>query len=54
MQAARDEISHWAEFDHVIVNQDFEVALASVRAVLDAARTARVRMPGLSAFVAAL
>ena len=54
MQAARDEISHWAEFDHVIINQEFEVALASVRAVLDAARTARIRMPGLSAFVAGL
>ncbi|MDP9096101.1 MAG: guanylate kinase [Pseudomonadota bacterium] len=54
MQAARDEISHWAEFDHVIINQEFGVALTSVRAVLDAARTARTRLPGLSAFVAAL
>ncbi len=54
MQAARDEISHWAEFDHVIVNQHFDTALGAVRAVLEAARTARTRQPGLSEFVAGL
>ncbi len=54
MQAARDEISHWAEFDHVLVNRDLAHATATVRCVLEAARCARVRLPGLSAFVAAL
>lgn len=54
MQAARDEISHWAEFDHVVVNQHFDTALGAVRAVLQAARTARTRQPGLSEFVAGL
>lgn len=54
MQAARDEISHWAEFDHIVVNQDFDMALGNVRSVLHAARTARPRLPGLSAFVAGL
>lgn len=54
MQAARDEISHWAEFDHVVVNQNFDTALAGVRAVLMASRSARTRQPGLSAFVAGL
>ncbi len=54
MQAARDEISHWAEFDHVVVNQEFETALGAVRAVLQASRTARSRQPGLSEFVAGL
>ena len=54
MQAARDEISHWAEFDHVVVNQEFDAALEEVRAVLAASRTARTRQPGLSAFVAGL
>ncbi len=54
MQAARDEISHWAEFDHVVINRDLEQATAIVRCVLQAARCARVRQPGLSAFVAGL
>ncbi|MDT7949920.1 MAG: guanylate kinase [Acetobacteraceae bacterium] len=54
MQSARDEIGHWAEFDHVIVNERFETALESVRAVLLAARSSRQRQPGLSAFVAGL
>jgi guanylate kinase len=54
MQAARDEISHWGEFDHVVINRDLEIATASVRCVLHAARCARVRQPGLSEFVASL
>ncbi len=54
MQAARDEISHWSEFDHVVVNQEYDAALDAVRAVLQASRTARTRQPGLSAFVAGL
>ena len=54
MQAARDEICHWEEFEHVIINQHFESALDAVRSVLKASRTARVRQPGLSAFVAGL
>ena len=47
MQAARSEISHWPEFDHVVVNDSFEAALAAVRAVLHAARTAVSRQMGL-------
>ena len=51
MSLARDEISHWPEFDHVVVNADFEQAVASVRAVLHAARLATVRQTGLANFV---
>ena len=51
MDAARSEMSHWAEFDHVVVNADLDHAIADVRAVLQAARTARGRQPGLAAFV---
>ena len=51
MDEARSELSHWAEFDHVVVNGDLDHAIADVSAVLHAARTARGRQPGLAAFV---
>jgi guanylate kinase len=52
MQAARSEMSHVDEFDHVIVNRDFATAVAEVRAVLHAARSATARLTGLAGFVA--
>jgi guanylate kinase len=54
MAAARGEISHWADFGHVLVNRDFAETVAAVRAVLLAARTRRERQPGLAGFVAEL
>jgi len=54
MAAARDEIAHWDEFDHVLVNEDFSATVAAVRAILHAARTARARQPWLPGFVAGL
>ncbi len=54
MQAARAEVAHWHEFDHVIVNDDLDRAIAAVRCVLRAARTATRRQPGLRSFVAQL
>jgi guanylate kinase len=54
MQVALDEISHWAEFDHVVVNDDLPVAIGAVRAVLHAARVATRRLPGLRKFIAGL
>jgi guanylate kinase len=38
MRAARAEISHYGEFDHVLVNDDLQSCIESVRAVLLAAR----------------
>ena len=54
MRLARDEIAHWREFDHVLVNDDLDQAVAAVRSVLHAARIATVRQHGLPAFVANL
>ena len=54
MSAARGELAHWDEFDHVLVNEDFDVTVAAVRAVLHAARTHRSRQPWLPAFAATL
>lgn len=54
MARARDEISHCAEFDHVLVNDDFARTVEETRAALHAARTAVPRLVGLSAFRAKL
>ncbi|PHK95894.1 guanylate kinase [Pseudoroseomonas rhizosphaerae] len=51
MRAARDEISHWADFDHVLVNSDFHETVAEVRAIIHAARSARARQPWLPGFI---
>ena len=51
MQLARDEIGHWQEFDHVVVNEDFDRAVATVRSVLHAARSVTVRQTGLQRLV---
>jgi guanylate kinase len=54
MAAARDDIVHWDEFDHVLVNQEFSEALAAVRAILHAGRCHRTRQPWLPGFVGSL
>ncbi len=35
MQDARAEISHWAEFDHLVVNEDFDTALEELLAIIN-------------------
>jgi guanylate kinase len=54
MAAAQDEMSHAGEFDHVLVNRDFDTAVAAARAVLHAARLETQRLVGLSAFMSEL
>jgi guanylate kinase len=51
MTKATEEMSHWAEYDYVVVNTDLEQAFADVRAILAAERLKRERQPGLSTFV---
>jgi guanylate kinase len=54
MAAASSEISHWAEYDYVIVNADLAESSAGLRAILAAERHRRDRMTGLSTFVRGL
>jgi guanylate kinase len=54
MAKAAGEISHWPEYDYVIVNRDVDVAHAEIKAVLHAERARRTRQIGLSEFVSAL
>jgi guanylate kinase len=54
MAAAQDEMSHAGEFDHVLVNRDFETAVTAARAVLHAARLETRRLIGLDAFLSQL
>jgi guanylate kinase len=51
MARAVDEISHWGEYDYVIVNADLEASLAGLRSILNAERLKRERLLGLSDFV---
>jgi guanylate kinase len=54
MAEAAREISHWAEYDYVIVNHDLETSDREIRAILEAERLKRKRRTGLTAFVRAL
>jgi guanylate kinase len=51
MAKAAGEMSHWPEYDYVIVNSDKNRAFAEVRAILAAERLKRERQVGLSDFV---
>jgi guanylate kinase len=52
--AASGEISHWPEYDYVIVNEHVEESFATLSAILTAERNKRARMRGLMEFVRAL
>ena len=52
MSRAASEISHWGEYDYVLVNDDFDACLEQIRSILRAERTRRSRRKSyLSAFV---
>lgn len=54
MAKSRDEISHWAEYDYVLVNREVEATFADLVAIVTAERLKRDRQVGLSSFVRAL
>ncbi len=54
MRKSRDEISHWAEYDYVLVNDDLDATEGDLRAILTAERLRRDRRPALGPFVKAL
>jgi len=54
MMKSSDEMSHWAEYDYVIVNSDLDDAFTKVRTILSAERSKRQRQIGLSDFVRGL
>ena len=51
MDRASHEMSHWAEYDYIVVNQNVDDAFAEVHSILKAERLKRVRRVGLTAFV---
>lgn len=54
MEKASGEISHWAEYEYIIVNQHQDAALEQIRHVLNAERIKRERRTGLTEFVRSL
>jgi guanylate kinase len=54
MAKAGDEMSHWAEYDYVVINENIDSSAAQVRAILAAERLKRERQTGLTGFVRGL
>ncbi len=54
MTKAGAEISHWAEYDYVLINDDLDAAEERLKAILTAERQRRARLVGLTDFVRGL
>jgi len=54
MAKAADEMSHWPEYDYIIINHDMDESVAQVQAILTAERLKRERRIGLRDFVEGL
>jgi guanylate kinase len=54
MAKAAGEMSHWAEYDYIVVNRDIALAVEEVKAILAAERLRRERRIGLAEFVKAI
>ena len=51
MSRASHEMSHWAEYDYIVINHDVDAAFAEVQSILKAERLKRERRVGLTTFV---
>lgn len=51
MARAAHEVSHWAEYDYIVINRNIDEAFAEVQSILKAERLKRERRTGLTAFV---
>jgi guanylate kinase len=51
MSRASHEMSHWAEYDYIVINHNIDAAFAEVQSVLEAERLKRRRRTGLTTFV---
>jgi guanylate kinase len=51
MSRATHELSHWAEYDYIVINHDIDKAFAEVQSILKAERLKRERRTGLATFV---
>ena len=51
MSRASHEMSHWAEYDYIVINHDVDAAFAEVQSILKAERLRRERRIGLTTFV---
>jgi guanylate kinase len=51
MSRASQEMSHWAEYDYIVINHDIDEAFAEVQSILKAERLKRERRTGLTTFV---
>src|ERR1700731_4590109 len=51
MSRASHEMSHWAEYDYIVINHDIDDAFAEVQSILKAERLKRERRTGLTTFV---
>jgi guanylate kinase len=51
MSRASHEMSHWAEYDYIVINRDIDAAFAEVQSILKAERLKRERRVGLTTFV---
>jgi guanylate kinase len=51
MAKANDELSHWAEYDYLLMNDDIQHAQGKLEEILRVERSRRARQPGLAQFV---
>jgi guanylate kinase len=54
MAKAPDEMSHWAEYDYIVINHEIEESVGAVQSILAAERLKRERQIGLTDFVKGL